>query len=751
MKNGIFAKSVSTLAMASLIISATAAYVPAYAGENETTVKADDVNVISDTELGRRQDKLTKTLLASADTTDSDKVDKDETVYVFSDAAGTQNKIIVSDWLKNPDGADTLTDSSNLSDIKNVKGDETFSQDGDTVTWAAKGSDIYYQGTTTEESPIGVKVSYKLDGKDIEPSELAGKSGKVTIRFDYTNNAKQKVKIGDKDSEVSVPFTVITGMILPEDKFTNVEVTNGKVISEGKNATAIGVTFPGLKDSLELDDDTDVPDYFEVTADATDFELEMTLTCALPDVVSDAVDTKSGKFNDLKDMLHDLTDGKDELSDGVNDLKDGTSELKDKSADLKDGVDKLDDGASDLKDGAKDLKDGVKKVNDGANDLNDGAKKVKDGTKSVKDGADSLKTGADSLKTGADSLNTGLGKISTGAASLSDGLSQASSGAAVLAKSTSSIGTSAQSLADGAAQVDKGVQTLAGTINTIGTSIGTQVSTLDSQIADYQGKMSQLLQAYGSAEVMAAKDPSNFAKYNQMAGAVAALQQVEEGLKSQAASLASPESAQSLQALVKGADDLSAGASKFATAVQALPTSTQSLADALDKLYQGSLSLKSGADSAAEGAGKLSAGAGELSTGAGKLSTGANTLYTGTKDLANGTKTLADGTKSLYDGSDKLYKGTKDLKSGTNDLSDGTDKLIDGIGKLDDGAGDLKDGVDKLVDKLSDKDSTDILDRIDAVMDAGKDYDIFTGLASGQSGTVKFIIKTDAIKIETAD
>ena len=737
--------------MASLIISATAAYVPAYAGENETTVKADDVNVISDTELGRRQDKLTKTLLASADTTDSDKVDKDETVYVFSDAAGTQNKIIVSDWLKNPDGADTLTDSSNLSDIKNVKGDETFTQDGDTVTWAAKGSDIYYQGTTTEESPIGVKVSYKLDGKDIEPSELAGKSGKVTIRFDYTNNAKQKVKIGDKDSEVSVPFTVITGMILPEDKFTNVEVTNGKVISEGKNATAIGVTFPGLKDSLELDDDTDVPDYFEVTADATDFELEMTLTCALPDVVSDAVDTKSGKFNDLKDMLHDLTDGKDELSDGVNDLKDGTSELKDKSADLKDGVDKLDDGASDLKDGAKDLKDGVKKVNDGANDLNDGAKKVKDGTKSVKDGADSLKTGADSLKTGADSLNTGLGKISTGAASLSDGLSQASSGAAVLAKSTSSIGTSAQSLADGAAQVDKGVQTLAGTINTIGTSIGTQVSNLDSQIADYQGKMSQLLQAYGSAEVMAAKDPSNFAKYNQMAGAVAALQQVEEGLKSQAASLASPESAQSLQALVKGADDLSAGASKFATAVQALPTSTQSLADALDKLYQGSLSLKSGADSAAEGAGKLSAGAGELSTGAGKLSTGANTLYTGTKDLANGTKTLADGTKSLYDGSDKLYKGTKDLKSGTNDLSDGTDKLIDGIGKLDDGAGDLKDGVDKLVDKLSDKDSTDILDRIDAVMDAGKDYDIFTGLASGQSGTVKFIIKTDAIKIETAD
>ena len=744
MKNGIFAKSVSTLAMASLIISATAAYVPAYAGENETTVKADDVNVISDTELGRRQDKLTKTLLASADTTDSDKVDKDETVYVFSDAAGTQNKIIVSDWLKNPDGADTLTDSSNLSDIKNVKGDETFTQDGDTVTWAAKGSDIYYQGTTTEESPIGVKVSYKLDGKDIEPSELAGKSGKVTIRFDYTNNAKQKVKIGDKDSEVSVPFTVITGMILPEDKFTNVEVTNGKVISEGKNATAIGVTFPGLKDSLELDDDTDVPDYFEVTADATDFELEMTLTCALPDVVSDAVDTKSGKFNDLKDMLHDLTDGKDELSDGVNDLKDGTSELKDKSADLKDGVDKLDDGASDLKDGAKDLKDGVKKVNDGANDLNDGAKKVKDGTKSVKDGADSLKTGADSL-------NTGLGKISTGAASLSDGLSQASSGAAVLAKSTSSIGTSAQSLADGAAQVDKGVQTLAGTINTIGTSIGTQVSNLDSQIADYQGKMSQLLQAYGSAEVMAAKDPSNFAKYNQMAGAVAALQPVEEGLKSQAASLASPESAQSLQALVKGADDLSAGASKFATAVQALPTSTQSLADALDKLYQGSLSLKSGADSAAEGAGKLSAGAGELSTGAGKLSTGANTLYTGTKDLANGTKTLADGTKSLYDGSDKLYKGTKDLKSGTNDLSDGTDKLIDGIGKLDDGAGDLKDGVDKLVDKLSDKDSTDILDRIDAVMDAGKDYDIFTGLASGQSGTVKFIIKTDAIKIETAD
>ena len=148
-------------------------------------------------------------------------VGKEETVYLISDADGTVNKTIVSDWLKNTDGSATLEDTSDLQDIENVKGDESFTKNGNDLTWQADGNDIFYQGTTTKQAPVSEKITYYLDGKEMKPEEIAGKSGKVTIRFDYTNNEKTTATIDGKEEDVYVPFTVVTGMVL-NDSFKNV-------------------------------------------------------------------------------------------------------------------------------------------------------------------------------------------------------------------------------------------------------------------------------------------------------------------------------------------------------------------------------------------------------------------------------------------------------------------------------------------------------------------------------------------------
>ena len=121
------------------------------------------------------------------------KEDKTETVYVNADADGTADQVIVSEWLQNHDGSDKLEDYSNLKEIKNVKGDETFTEDQDgNIIWDAQGNDIYYQGKTDEKLPVSVKVSYYLDGQKITPQELAGKSGTVKIRFDYYTIPKNR-------------------------------------------------------------------------------------------------------------------------------------------------------------------------------------------------------------------------------------------------------------------------------------------------------------------------------------------------------------------------------------------------------------------------------------------------------------------------------------------------------------------------------------------------------------------------------
>lgn len=132
--------------------------------------------------------------------------DKDESVYLISDANGNVNKTIVVDHLKNKDKKDTLEDASNLSDIENVKGKEKFTQSGDKLTWQAGGKDIYYQGTATEEPHVTQKVTYYLDGKEISPEDLAGKSGKVKIRFDYTNTTSYTETVNGEKQTVSVPL-----------------------------------------------------------------------------------------------------------------------------------------------------------------------------------------------------------------------------------------------------------------------------------------------------------------------------------------------------------------------------------------------------------------------------------------------------------------------------------------------------------------------------------------------------------------
>lgn len=315
---------------------------------------------------------------------------KEETVYVVAGADGAANNVIVSEWLKNEDGKETLEDESDLKNIENVKGDETFSQKGDKLTWQAGGKDIYYQGTTDKELPVTQKITYFLDGKEMSPEEIAGKSGEVKIRFDYTNHLKTTEIVDGEEYEVYVPFTVMTGMILPED-YSNVEITNGKVISDGNRKVAVGIAMPGLKDSLdiqeeELDEEVEIPEYVEITADVENFSLEMTMTIAMNDLLggsglSEAFDL-SGLQEDvdtLSESSGKLVDGTTELSDGLNTLAGSMKEFSAGIGTLKNGIESYTNGASQLNAGISTLSassgtlmNGVATLNGSAATLNKG-------------------------------------------------------------------------------------------------------------------------------------------------------------------------------------------------------------------------------------------------------------------------------------------------------------------------------------------------------------------------------------------
>lgn len=304
---------------------------------------------------------------------------KDETVYVLAGADGSVRKIIVSDWIQNALGSDAINDVTQLTGIENVKGDESYTMGGNSsCVWNAKGNDIYYQGDLDQELPVAVTVSYMLDGQPIAPAELAGKSGKVTIRFDYTNHQYELLEIDGKEEKIYVPFAMLTGLMLDNDVFTNVSVTNGKIMNDGDRTIVAGLAFPGLQESLGLDRDTlELPDYIEITANVERYELETTVTLAVNELFNDAASTMEDNddldgLGELDDKLDELTDAMDQLIDGSSRLYDGLCTLLDSSKELVAGIDQLAAGAAQLKQGAEGLSAGAAQLQAGAAALDQG-------------------------------------------------------------------------------------------------------------------------------------------------------------------------------------------------------------------------------------------------------------------------------------------------------------------------------------------------------------------------------------------
>ncbi len=403
---------------------------------------------------------------------------KEETVYVKTDASGQKEEVIVSEWLKNPDASQSLEDFSELSDIENVKGEEEYTADGEKLVWDARGNDIYYQGTTDKELPVSVEITYYLDGEEIRPEELAGKSGHVRICYQYKNLSR--------DGEVYTPFMMVTGMVLPAENLENTTVTNGKVISDGEKDIVIGIGMPGLYDSLQLADteilkDLEIPDSFEMEADVTDFELTMAMTVAMTLDLGELGLDEIDSLDDLEDTLEEFTDaatqlvdGSGELADGVQTLKDscqelidgmnavdenmgtltdGTDTLNTKKTDLVDGISALADGIDTLENSKGALIQGVQQLDAGSQQLKQGAKQAKSGSKTLSKSTQLLLSGVKELAQGSGSqtLKEGSGQLKEGSKELKEGSAALLSGInAMISKvSDSKMTESAQALADG--------------------------------------------------------------------------------------------------------------------------------------------------------------------------------------------------------------------------------------------------------------------------------------------------------------
>ncbi len=259
---------------------------------------------------------------------------KDETVYSNLNSKGEKYQTIVTTHLINENDEKILKDLTTLLNIENTSGNEKFKKDGEELIWEANSNDIYYKGETNKSLPIDIKITYVLDGKEIEPEKIAGKDGKVKIAIQLENKEIKEVEINGKKEKMYTPFTVACGTSISNEKNKNIEVRNAKIIDDGSKTMIAGITFPGLKESLKTDA-IEIPETIEIEMDSKEFEMNNIIMYAMPinteeldlDIFS-KIDELYTKVEDLKTASNQIEEGAKTLSEGIQTANTGANQIQ---------------------------------------------------------------------------------------------------------------------------------------------------------------------------------------------------------------------------------------------------------------------------------------------------------------------------------------------------------------------------------------------------------------------------------------
>lgn len=681
---------------------------------------------------------------ANSANTSSAKPYKDETVYATIDESGTVKAVTVSDQLKNISDTTQITDKSDLQNIENVKGDETFTSKDGKLVWDTADADICYQGTTDKSLPVGVKVSYTLDGKQINADELAGKSGHLVIRYTYENNTA--AASGD-----ATPFLMATGLMLDSAVFKNVTVTNGKLISDGEKEIAVGLGVPALSEMLGTDA-LDIPDYFEVSADVTEYAPVEGMTIATNSLFNDLETDGFESLSDLEASMDQLQSASTQLVNGSGELRKGLDTLLSSSGTLTDGISQLAAGSTTLANGTLTLKNGAGELSGG---LNTSASKVsgellpgiqaldsgvaqmqgslEQGLPTLSNGVSALSGGISQVADGTKALNGGISQVADGTQALAGGIAQVGDGASALNTGIQALAQQTPALEQGAANVSAGAASLAGQLDQLAQTTGTTTYN------DTTNNWDEISILQGLLDSGIITDGSAVASINDV---IASLSSEQSERDTAAAAVASaPDISTILDQLAIGANTLSVGAQEVAAGTTAINAQFQpgaALIDGAARLdaalntgdgtnpalraaaSQLDAALNTGSDTtpslrnaasqldSALNSGDSANHISSLRDGASQLNVAVNGENGLTTQVGNGMSQLKDGTSRLLAGVDGenglaaglnlLNAGAGQLASGSTDLNTGANTLASGINTLQTGSGALIDGVKQLDD-----------------------------------------------------
>lgn len=538
--------------------------------------------------------------------------DKSEIVHAKAKPNGNIYETEVDVSLRN-NHTETITDTTNLTDIRNTKGDETYTLEGNTLIWENKGEDVSYNGKSEEPLPIQTTITYKLDGKDVTSEDLVNKSGNVEITYQFQNI-----------TDPVVPFAVMTVLTLDIDEFSNVKVNHGKVISLDDSLIVLGYALPNIEEelnlkSLDLTDDIDeIPSSVTITCDTTNFTLDFSSIIFTNGLLKD-----EGNKDSLK-----------EITDSINDLQNATK---------------------DIVDGTGDLFDGVTSYQEYTGQFHEALIKLKDGSKNIKDTLNTMNAQKSSLVQGISVLDTGISGVDSSLSALIEATSNN--------ENTSAL-EEAKNVVLAQVQIIQNAITLLQTdlvnLTNYASELNANKDSINEKVAERNKKIEEINQHLNSEKdsvIQKINDNQDLTDDQK----TALISEIEN-------CFVESETLENIDISISEAPMITTDISTVDTT--ALSNSISTLMT--NALFTSSLiEIQKGTSELALVAKFLNDGSYVLSDGIGQLSTGADSLYSGIDAIVTAHKEMSDGLDELVSGLLKLKEGVEEYKEkGIDKLSD---------------------------------------------------------------------------------
>lgn len=420
--------------------------------------------------------------------------EKSETVAVATDFSGAPTAISVSEWIKNPEELETIVDESALQAIAGTKDEggerASFEQNGEEIVWQAGGADISYTGVIDKELPFKISYDFKLDGNELDPSELTNLDGELEVSIHYENLTHDQVSVGGVTHNIQVPYLMVSMISLDSEHARSVSVEGGSVMDQNGSFVAIGIAAPGLASTLDLEDMLDLPDTVTLKAEVRGFDMPDIRTIVTDQALAMVGDST---LDDADAQIDSLFGQLDTIKNALSALEQGTSGMSQAMTQINEGMTKLNEAFPQATSGLDALKQGADRVNGLLARSNAALIQTKESQAAAKEALAAIDTSTLTAQQAAD-LERALSKLDEADASLS----AAAQGTQQAQGASAQLGAGLEKVQEGLAQIQTGYENLgsaSGKVKEVADKLNSAVSTMsegiDAAFSQMQGSIDE--------------------------------------------------------------------------------------------------------------------------------------------------------------------------------------------------------------------------------------------------------------------